>query len=159
MDIPAYTQKICDLLARLTPDQIPHVELEFRLGRLVANRFVPGVEGSDYERILSKLHTNPNWASVVQREHVDHIHEGKLRVRDGHEACLKRKLFTLDIPTVTPAKLDIRVAVALELPVTLETPPATPGSDTQEVHHELQAQVLVLRRELHHPTSGARVSR
>jgi hypothetical protein len=118
MTDPAYKAALAQALEAFK--HLPHLEVEFRLGRIMRGRFAAGVTREQFDRIERHLGSNPKWSSVTKEEFIDvsgkkmHTRTRKYPNKDS-ETVLKKKLKVIDIPT--RAALDIRCSISQEIPI------------------------------------------
>lgn len=96
----------------------PHLEVEFRLGKIFGTRFVAGVSKEHFHIIEKHLSSNPKWTEVVQEEFIDTMGHCNTRMRTyprkDPEVVTKHRLQVIDIHT--NANYDVRCAISQEVP-------------------------------------------
>lgn len=98
----------------------PHIEMEFRLGRIIGHKFVTGITENQFLAVERQLGSNPKWSSVIHQEFIDTYFKDGSRMRcydkGTHvERVMKRKLFVINIPGKTG--IDARFSISSETPI------------------------------------------
>lgn len=119
---------------------LPHLEIEVRLGRIIGTKFVAGITEGQFAAVERTLSSNPKWTSVIRQEFIDCYGKvGRLRTSNtGRDvtAAIKKKLYVCDIRG--KCGIDVRFCISQEIPLPVHEFQRMPFEElkerTQRIH-------------------------